>query len=85
MRLFEVAADGHAFGQEGAVVEFEHRYPAHGVLGQELGGAVLGLADVDLNGGNLDSLFGEKDANAARVGGELAVVKLHGVLLGLDE
>ena len=81
--LLEVATDGHALGQKRAIVELEQRKRAHGVPGQKLGRAILGLADVDLDGGNLDSLLGEKYTNAAGVRSQLAVVELHGDLLGL--
>jgi hypothetical protein len=77
VKPLEVAADRDALGELGAVVELEDGDAAIGIARQELGGAVLGLPEVDLHGRNVDGLLGEEDADAARVRRHRAVVELH--------
>ena len=52
MRL-EVAANRDRLGDMRAVVEFEHRHPAHRIDLQELGLAIVASREIDLLEGNL--------------------------------
>src|ERR1700730_14749334 len=60
---FEVAADGHRFGEIGAVVEFEDGKAADRIFLDEPGFAILAGRQVDLLVVDVDALFGEENAD----------------------
>src|SRR5271156_3783071 len=75
---FEIPANRDRLGDMGAVVEFEHRYPAHRIDLQEFGLAIFGSGDVDLHERNVgDAFFREKDAHAAWIRSSERVVYFH--------
>src|SRR5580692_595489 len=61
-----------------AVVEFEHRYPAHRIDLQKLGLAIVSSREIDLLEGNVaDAFFREKDAHAAWIRSPDKIVNFH--------
>ncbi len=51
VEFFEVLDDGCGFGEETAVVEFQHRELAQGIAGQVLGLALFALPKIDADFG----------------------------------
>ena len=77
MQRLEVAADRDRLGDAGAVVELEHRQPAHRIDLEEFGLAVFGRRYIHLLQRNRDSLFGQEDAHAARIWSLSIFVDFH--------
>jgi hypothetical protein len=67
MKLFEIAAYRHALRDIGAVTKFQDRDRRKRVFSPEFGTAIDRLHEVDFLVRYLDTLLGEKDANAARI------------------
>src|SRR5271156_981550 len=67
MQPFQVAADGDRFGQMTAVVEFDKRQTAGGILREHLGLTVVAGENVDLLDRNLQSFFSYENSEPSRI------------------
>jgi hypothetical protein len=75
----QVAADRHRLCDVAAVVELEHGEATEGVDAlEELGAAVGARHDVDGLERDLESLLGEEEVHAARIGRPGIGIELHG-------
>src|SRR3989344_918918 len=76
--LVQIAADADALAEEHAVVQFQRRKLAEGVLGQEVRRLVAALAHRHADVFNAPALLGQEDSNAARIGRRIVfAVELH--------
>ena len=80
MGFLEIAADRHRFGEIRAVIQLQHRHPAHRVAGDEIRVEILRFAQIDFNRLDLNTLFSEKYVHAPRVGRNLAGIEFHGLI-----
>jgi hypothetical protein len=83
MDLLEVTTDSDALRNKGAVVQFKHRYRAERVFATKFFVAIHPFDDINFLVRNLNSLFGEKYSNAARIRCITALVNFHYSLLKL--
>ncbi|HVA68495.1 MAG TPA: hypothetical protein VNF45_04230 [Candidatus Binataceae bacterium] len=81
MEFLEVAADGHALGDAGAVVEFEDGHGAKRIFPAKVVAAIYRLDDIDFLVRNLNTLFGKEYSDTARIRGIMALIKFHYSLL----
>ncbi len=79
VQLLEIAADGDGFGDDGAVVEFEHRQALQRVARTDWLLSVLQRAHVDGHQRNLKPFFGKEDANPPWIGRPAAVEEFHSI------
>jgi hypothetical protein len=83
VQFLEVAADGDGFGEDCAIVKFEHRQALQRIARGNIRLLVLHRPHVDGNPGHIDALFGQKHADAPRVRRPSPVKQLHFCLLRL--
>src|ERR1700722_7858750 len=81
MELLEVTADGHALGDIGPVVEFQHRHSGDRIFLAKLLAAIHFVTNIDLFVGNFDSLFGKEHTDPSGIRRIMALENLHYLLL----
>src|SRR6202789_395286 len=80
MQRFEIAADRDRFGDERAVVEFQHRQLPERILLEEFRRLVLAPHQRDALLRHRDALLGKEDAHLARIGrGIVFTIEFHAV------
>src|SRR5437879_3662561 len=79
IEIIQIFSDSGAFGEVCAVIELKHRQHAGGILLEELAFLVLGTDQVDLHELDLgvESLLGQDDANARRIGSAGIIENFH--------